>query len=197
MKKLMVYALCGITMGLVACRQEKPSNEIIAHKEEPRPQPRTIQTVGDYRQSRTVAWVGAQYTVEVARMADKSLPVVDDGAGNRYYDNSILLRVIRKDGSEFFHRSFTKADFESCVDASYKKNSVLLGIVLDRAEVNDLYFAASVGSPDKMSDEYVPLVLKLSRMGDVSICKDTQLDTGGDADAPAQSELDLSEEEGI
>jgi hypothetical protein len=37
--------------------------------------------------------------------------------------------------------------------------------------------AASVGSPEKASDEFVPLVVKISRMGNVSIYKDTQLDT--------------------
>ena len=40
-----------------------------------------------------------------------------------------------------------------------------------------MYFAASVGSPDKSSDEYVPLVVKISRFGDVSIKKDATLDT--------------------
>ena len=45
----------------------------------------------------------------------------------------------------------------------------LLGIVYVKAEGDYLYFAASVGSPDVTSDEYVPLVLKISRMGSISI----------------------------
>ena len=63
----------------------------------------------------------------------------------------------------------------------------------DRAEGDNLLFAASVGSPDKMSDEYIPLLLKVSRQGKVSISKDTQLDTG----SSEASEQDLSEEEGM
>lgn len=56
----------------------------------------------------------------------------------------------------------------------------MLGIVFDRADGGSLIFAASVGSPDKMSDEYVPLVLTISRGGTVNIAKDTQLDTASD-----------------
>ena len=78
------------------------------------------------------------------------------------------LTILRKDGSEFFSRTFTKSDFDSCIDDSYKDKGALLGIVFDRAEGDYLYFAASVGSPDKTSDEYIPMVLKLSKTGSVS-----------------------------
>ena len=36
--------------------------------------------------------------------------------------------------------------------------------------------AASVGAPDVLSDDYVPLLMTISRMGGVSIVKDTRLD---------------------
>ena len=64
----------------------------------------------------------------------------------------------------------------------------MLGIVFDRADGASLIFAASVGSPDKMSDEYVPLVMTISRGGTVSIAKDTQLDTVSDAADEADDE---------
>ena len=57
------------------------------------------------------------------------------------------------------------------------KNSALLGIVLVEPQGDNLVFGASVGSPDALSDEYIPLVLTISRMGDVGIKKDTQLDS--------------------
>ncbi|MEE1346513.1 MAG: DUF4738 domain-containing protein, partial [Bacteroidales bacterium] len=37
--------------------------------------------------------------------------------------------------------------------------------------------AVSVGSPDKSSDDYVPLLIKIGRTGSVSVSKDTRLDT--------------------
>ena len=99
---------------------------------------------------------------------------------NKYYDNVITLSVIRPDGSEFFSRTFKKTDFSSYLDDKTRNNGALLGIVLDRAEGDNLVFAASVGSPDRLSDEFIPLVLTLSRMGDVNIKKDTALDTTSD-----------------
>ena len=56
----------------------------------------------------------------------------------------------------------------------------MLGLVYVQAEGNNLVFAGSVGSPDVTSDEYVPLVVKISRMGAGSVGKDTKLDTGSD-----------------
>ena len=82
-------------------------------------------------------------------------------------------------------------------------NSALLGIVFDKAEGDNLVFAASVGSPDRMSDEYVPLVLKISRFGDVRISKDTQMDTGAVEDAGTGGSTeeatpeDIEEEDGV
>ena len=57
-----------------------------------------------------------------------------------------------------------------------------------------MYFAASVGSPDKSSDEYVPLVVKISRFGDVSIKKDATLDTQSEM---GNSNTTAEEEEGV
>ena len=96
--------------------------------------------------------------------------------GKKAYDNRIRLEVKRKDGSVFFTREFTKKDFERYVDDITKKRGVLLGIVLDRADEDNLIFGASVGSPDVLSDEYVPMELILNRMGSVTIKKSTQLD---------------------
>ena len=175
-KNLTMVLAFGVLMGVVACKEKKQTDVIITTKPVPEAKKPT-QKVGDYETTTPVDWVGSTYQVLVERKADESLPLADDGQGNKYYDNRITLKIVRKDGSEFFNRTFVKEDFSAYVDALYKKNSALLGIVLDRAEADYLVFAASVGSPDKMSDEYVPLVMKVSRFGDVKISKDTQLDT--------------------
>ena len=175
-KNLTMVLAFGVLMGVVACKEKKQSDVIITTKPVPEAKKPT-QKVGDYETTTPVDWVGSTYQVLVERKADESLPLADDGQGNKYYDNRITVKIVRKDGSEFFNRTFVKEDFSAYVDALYKKNSALLGIVLDRAEADYLVFAASVGSPDKMSDEYVPLVMKVSRFGDVKISKDTQLDT--------------------
>lgn len=181
---------------LQSCKEKKQSNVIITTKPvEEKKLP--TQKVGDYEMETPVDWVGSTYQVVVERKADESLPLADDGQGNKYFDNRISVRVVRKDGSEFFNRTFTKEDFSAYVDALYKKNSALLGIVLDKAEGDYLVFAASVGSPDKMSDEYVPLVLKISRFGDVSVSKDTQMDISSDQQGQPQLPAEDEEEDGV
>lgn len=196
--------MAGILAGMmVSCKEKQPTNDIIISKPVEKPKPKAIEKMGDYDQTIEVPWVGSTYRVVVERKADTSLPVVDDGAGNKYYDNTISVRIIRQDNSEFFNRTFSKQDFISYVDDIYKKNSALLGIVLDKAEGDYVRFAASVGSPDKNSDEYVPLVMKISRFGDVSISKDTQMDTVGDEQPapkgtePAVDSEDDYEDDGV
>ena len=181
MKKIVyAFAFSLILSGIISCN-EKPKKDIIITKMPPKTEiSKNPLQVGDYSQSREVEWVGSTYTVEVNRKADSTLTIVKDENGQKYYDNRILVRILRKDGSEFFNRAFTKNDFDAYVDALYKKNSVLLGIVLDKADADNIYLAASVGSPEKSSDEFVPLVVKVSRMGQVTISKDTQLDTSND-----------------
>ena len=194
---LIVAALATIT--IVSCKEKKTSEHIITTKpvEEAK---KPTQEIGNYDMTTPVDWVGSTYQVVVERKADHSLPLADDGQGNKYFDNRISLKILRKDGSVFFSRIFTKDDFSRYVDALYQKNSALLGIVLDRAETDHLIFAASVGSPDKMSDEYVPLVMKISRFGDVSISKDTQMDTGSidsGGEQPASNEITEEDEDGV
>jgi hypothetical protein len=187
MKTCYVAAL-ALAIAVVSCKQEKNTGDIITKKPVAEVH-KTIQKTGDYSQTRHVNWLGNDYSIIVQRMADTSATVIDDGSGNKYYDNKIVVRILRKDGSEFFKREFTKSDFSSYIDDSYKEKGVLLGIVLDRAEGDNLCFAASIGSPDKLSDEYVPLVVKISRTGSISISKDSQLDTGSEQQKSDDEEM--------
>lgn len=200
MKRLFyAFAFSLLLMGVISC-DEKPKNDIIITKMPPKIEiSKNPLQVGNYSQSRQVEWVGSTYTVEVNRQADTTLTIVKDDNGQRYYDNKITVKIIRKDGSEFFNRAFTKKDFDGYVDALYKKNSVLLGIVLDKADEDNIYMAASVGSPDKSSDEFVPLIVKISRMGVVSISKDTDLDTSNQEPSSDNKteNRDIEDEDGV
>lgn len=200
MKRLFyAFAFSLLLMGVISC-DEKPKNDIIITKMPPKTEiSKNPLQVGNYSQSRQVEWVGSTYTVEVNRQADTALTIVKDDNGQRYYDNRITVKIIRKDGSEFFNRAFTKKDFDGYVDALYKKNSVLLGIVLDKADEDNIYMAASVGSPDKSSDEFVPLIVKISRMGVVSISKDTDLDTSNQEPSSDNKteNRDIEDEDGV
>ncbi len=173
---LRLFLMMLVGGGVLSCSEKKQDKTIIAEKPKP-VKKKVTQSMSGYEQSIPVEWLGAVYHVNVSRQADPSLPLADDGTGNKYYDNKIKLSVVRKDQSVFYSKTFTKADFVNYVDEAYRKNSALLGVVFDKVEGNNLIFAVSIGSPDQMSDEYVPLVLKISNHGAVSIRKDSLLDT--------------------
>lgn len=167
------YILIGLLAisSLTACTEKKKSNIIIAPKPVAKVVNKATQKMSDYEQTREADWVGSHYKVVVKRSSDKELPVLQLDENTKYYDNRISVKVLRSDGSEFFSRTFTKKDFTSYIDKHTQDMGALLGIVYVKAEGDYLYFAASVGSPDVTSDEYVPLVLKISRMGSISISR--------------------------
>ena len=92
------------------------------------------------------------------------------------------MSVSRSDGSKFYSRQFTKADFVNYLDDDYRKTGILEGLVFDKADGDWLEFAASVCHPH--TDEYIPLIIRLSRMGVLTIARDTQMDTTGDTPQP-------------
>ena len=184
------YILIGLLAisSLTACTEKKKSNIIIAPKPVAKVVNKATQKMSDYEQTREADWVGSHYKVVVKRCSDKELPVLQLDENTKYYDNRISVKVLRSDGSEFFNRTFTKKDFTSYIDKHTQDMGALLGIVYVKAEGDYLYFAASVGSPDVTSDEYVPLVLKISRMGSISISKDEKLDTNASAEEEEEEE---------
>jgi hypothetical protein len=128
----------------------------------------------DYKDVKDVQWLGKQYQVEVTRTACDSLAMVKDESGQQFVDNRIVLRVIRQDGTVFCTKTFTKSAFNACLDDDYRKTGILEGFVFDKAEGNQLFFAASVCHPQ--TDEYIPMVVTLSNFAEVGISKDQQME---------------------
>ena len=175
MKRLIQILPLAALLLLASCSQKKKSDDIIAKPEVVKPQaPIRMQ---EYKHTDDVLWLGKNYQVEVHRMADDSLKMVQDENGQKFIDNRISVKVMRADGSVFFSRSFTKAAFESLLNNDYRKTGILEGLVYDKAEGNNLFFAASVSHPQ--TDEYIPFLVSLSNFGDVGICLDSDLDTNG------------------
>lgn len=180
-----IFLLLTVTGCFTSCHEKKKTDVIITHKPE-KPRPRKPLSMSSYEQVRNVEWLGTTYKIVVKRTVDSTLPVLVQDDKSKYFDNKIIVRVLRKDGSVFFERAFTKNDFASYIDENTKRTGALLGIVYMDTTETALVFAASVGSPDITSDEYVPMKLSISRMGQVTVCKDSQLDTDGeDEKAPS------------
>ena len=151
-KAILTLSLVGLIT--VSCGKKKQHDDIIVQE--------------------TEKWLGKQYQIEVTRTADDSLKMVKDETGQQFVDNRITLRVIRTDGSIFCTKTFTKSAFDGCLDDDYRKTGILEGFVFDKAEGNQLYFAASVCHPQ--TDEYIPMVVTVSNFGEVGVAKDQQME---------------------
>lgn len=136
----------------------------------------------------TVSLAGDLYHVNVSRSADKSLPVVTDELGTRFYDNRVRVAVRRSNGDMVFEREFTKADFQPHLSDKENAVMVLLGMAYDasRSTPTSLCFGAAVGQPG--IDEGPAFVVRLSLDGnDVKIARDNNQDTTGAEAASAAS----------
>ena len=166
-------ALAFVGLVTVSCGKKKQNDDIIVQETET-PQPQGPIRMQDYKDVKDIQWLGKQYQIEVTRTADDSLKLVKDETGQQFVDNRITLRVIRTDGSIFCTKTFTKSAFDGCLDDDYRKTGILEGFVFDKAEGNQLFFAASVCHPQ--TDEYIPMVVTVSNFGDVGIAKDQQME---------------------
>ena len=193
-KALMIAMAAGLVLAMSGCGSKKKSDQIITQrivKKAPQ-QPVKMQ---EYNDERDVPWIGKSYHVAINRMPSDSLPMVKDETGQKFVDNIFTLTVSREDGSVFFSRQFTKAFFTDYITEVYRKAGILEGIVFDKADGDWLKFAASVGLPQ--TDEYIPLVIRLSRMGELTVSQDTQMDTNGDIDEKAAKKNNNDEEDEI
>ena len=169
-----VLALVLAAVLLGACGKKKQSDDIIAPKvvEETPKEPVRSQ---EYNDDRQVEWLGKDYHVSIHRHASDSLPMVQDENGQKFVDNVFMLVVQRSDGSVFFQQKFTKSQLVQYLDDQYKEQGIFEGLVFDQVDGDYLRFGASVGIPQ--SDEYIPLVFRLSKTGALQITRDTQMDT--------------------
>ena len=190
-KVLFAAAVTALVLVLAACSEKKKSDDIIAERViEVKPSgPVKMQ---EYDDSRDVEWIGKTYRVSVHRQPCDSLPKVKDETGQEFVDNVFKVTVSRSDGSVFFSRTFTKPFFAQYVTEDFRKTGILEGIVFDKADGDWLVFAASVGHPQ--TDEYIPLVMRLSRMGNLDVKQDTQLDTNSNEEGEIE-EGDKRDEE--
>ena len=178
MKQISIIALACVVLTLLsACGGKKKSEDIITTKVE-QVKPKDPIAMQEYTDERDVEWIGKNYHVAIHRHSSDSLPMVKDEIGQKYIDNVFTLAVSRTDGSIFFSRSFTKSSLNSYLDDDFRNTGIFEGLVFDKVDGDWLVFAASVGHPQ--TDEYIPLVIRLSRMGELDIKRDVQMDTNNE-----------------
>lgn len=199
MRKITIYGLSLglLVLGLVACKKEKKTNDIITHIVKQKPKPKGTQQQSDFTYSKNVVWRGDSLKISIHRYADKDLALSVDEEGQKYYDNKVDVKITRRDGSVFFDKTFSKADFRSSLTDYYAEKSAFVGFMYNTSKDDYLCFGASVGSPNANSDDYMPFDVLIDPHGKFSIRKAITLDSSDvDASQPTSS-TDNSDEDGV
>lgn len=174
---LLAFAVL-LTMSFTACKDKKENKDIITKmpaKVQKQTGPKTMST-GEIP-PRNINWMGDNFTIRIYRITDKSLPLIEDASGNKYYDNKVRVSITRKDGSSFFDKVFTAGDFKKYTNSNVTKKWGLTGLNFDTIDGDKLLFAIAIGSPDEMADnEFVPLTLVVDSHGGTDVTSQTHDD---------------------
>ncbi len=174
MRKFTICLMLPFLLMATSCEKKKESTIIIAKSSKPAATSSKPTATGNKRNAQKVDWLGRQYTVETTLTADSTLQLASDGA-QRYYDNRAGVRITRPDGSEFFKHQFTKNELKKYIEPSYYADGALLGMVLLKADGQQLRFVATVGNPDVASDESQTVMVTIDNFGNMRIQKDDSL----------------------
>lgn len=185
MKRILLFSFALLLIaGMTACKDKKETKDIITKlpkKTQTNNEPRTMST-GDIP-AKTINWAGGSYTIKITRISDKSLSLIEDASGNKYYDNKVRLLITRKDGSSFFDKEFTRDDFRRYTNSKITSKWGLTGFNFDTVDGSRLLFAIAIGSPDEMADnEFVPLTLAVDNQGRTSISTQSHDDSESEED---------------
>ena len=174
MRKLTYISLAlALCLGSVSCQQKKETNTYIVTRKAETTAPKGVVDAPDRHWEGSVEWRGKEYASTIQRAPMMESPTVKDDEGLEYHDNSVTLTVRRSDGTVFFERVFTKDAFAAYLDENFRSHGLLSGFVFDVAEESYLQFAVSVDLPK--SDDYAPLLLKLSYDGSIRVEKDLSI----------------------
>lgn len=163
-------------MGISSCKEKKKTTDIITKKNVVKAAPSGPKRMSGYERTETVDWNGGTYKIIVKRSSTDG--IFTDDNGKKYYDNTFSLTILRPDGTEFVHREFTKQSYSGIVDDSYLSKSTALGLALLEVEDGKLVLLGSVGCPDELSDDFIPISITISGDGTVSM---KQSDNNGDS----------------
>lgn len=180
MKKSVTVILSVMSIVfLTGCNKKKqPEAEIIVSKVVEQKIDANPVAMQSYTSESSVELGNATLTYKINRKAD-STRVVKDERGQKFLDNKISLTVTRKDNSVVYSHTFVKNDFSEHIGDEYRQHGILEGFVFDKVKGdNTMLFASSVCLPQ--TDEYIPLVVAITKDGKMNISLDTTMDTNAE-----------------
>jgi hypothetical protein len=160
--------LAGL-LTVAGCKDKKNEGTTIITTDYEAPKPTSPITMDSYSDTQDVEWVeGRRYTLEIDRRASDSLAAVTDANGQKYVDNTIQLKIVRGDGSVFFHRTFTKASFANWLGDEYRDTAILQGMRFLEVADGVLTFIVWLNNPGAGDDEAVELRMELDPQGEIT-----------------------------
>lgn len=132
----------------------------------------SVQRMSVYDFTDTLRMGSHEYVYTIHREPADSLPTVTDDFGSVFADNIYSL-TLRRDGTTYFSRSFTKNAFAHLLSSDMRRNGVLDGMMCDTT-CTGFCFAVSVSQPQ--SDLFEPFLLTIDDQGGMTITRDTRLE---------------------
>lgn len=141
-----------------------------------------IQSLEDYTLNGDIDVNGTKYTYYLTFETDKSLPVITNHEGYRYYDNKVELAIYKAKSNELvYDHTFTKESFKNLVPSGNFEHLSLVGFnfnYLMDDKHDRFYFIGVVGDPDDTSDIMYSIGIAITASGEIStsIIQDIDVD---------------------
>lgn len=123
---------------------------------------------------------GKNYKISINRAADKTLPLVTDELGKKFYDNRVDV-VITCDNAAFFSKSYTKEAFSAFLTTGGEsEGTVLLGMAFDseKSDAHAIRLGAQIGQVGVGEGPAFSIEIPLDGSAS-SIVRDNNQDTTG------------------
>lgn len=138
----------------------------------------TTNRLPEYHFKDTVRVGQRTYAYTLHREASDSLGSVRDEFGD-YYVNNFYTLNIKRDGSQFYSKRFTKQTLAGRLSSDFMKNGILDGFRFNRVDNGKLVFSLCVSYPD--SDLSAPFLLTIGPDGSSTIVEDEFMDVDPDS----------------
>lgn len=196
MKTYQIIAFAAIAFLFSSCRNNnKPEEEEQKRIVETIDQETGIISLSEREYGDTITVKGTLYNYKFTFKPVDSLKHIINSQGLEYIDNAVSL-TIRKDSTVVTEKKFLKSSFKSYIPDDLWEHSGLVGFAFNfvRQERDAFYFIATIGDPDETADISLPLEIRITTDGGMTINKAVDLDTEPLRDG---LNIDPSSEDGV
>ena len=163
---LTIVAVCG-------CGGGSTPNDRTAEFDGSEQSKDSVYSVNEFDYSDTVSVRGVLYRYAFEFRNDKSLPVVTNSFGYRYYDNMVVLSIVKANAGNDewrYEHTFTKESFRRLIPEGDYNGSCLLGFNFNFTKQDNheaFHFIATVGDCDASGQFSYPMAVDITTGGEI------------------------------